>query len=158
MCVSGVPVDEAVKGSHEPGLARIFREVVAFEVVDEDVVLNIQDVADLPALVHTIGHVVLFRCRMGHDLSSRCSIFCPDSYIMVALDPKGEVASALHHRVVGLLIVCVPLHVADVLSQLAARDGQDQIDDVGDNEDGDGSAHRQEFLVACACDNHAGEE
>lgn len=55
--IAGVSVDEGVEGSHESVLTVIVSEVVALEVVEEDVALLVEDRADLSALVKAGSHM-----------------------------------------------------------------------------------------------------
>jgi hypothetical protein len=58
---------------------------------------------------------------------------------VIALYPEVEEATALDHFVVGLLIFSVSSHIADILPQFTASHGRDEIDDVGYNNQADGS-------------------
>ena len=41
---------------------------------------------------------------------------------MIALDPEDKESFALDHLIIGLLILRIWLHVADVVSEVAAED------------------------------------
>lgn len=120
MSIAGVLVHEGVEGCHETVLAVIVGEVVAPQVVDEDIALFVDNVADLPTLVEAGRHVEDLSGSVRDYFSSGGALLGADSHVVVALDPESEEPSPFHHLVVGGLVFRVSLGVADVLPDITA--------------------------------------
>lgn len=125
--ISCVPVNKVIECGYEPILTSIVSKVVSFEVVDEDVGFFVKDVSDSTTLVETFSWGKDLVGSMGDHFSSRCSLFCPNSHVVIALDPETEKSSSLYHLIVRLLIFSISFHVVQVASQVAAAQSQDEV-------------------------------
>jgi hypothetical protein len=125
--ISSVSAYKGVVGGIEPVFTEFIGEVESFEVFDKDIFCDFFDSGDITTLIDGLSGEEVFSGCVSDYLFPPSAIFRFDSPVMVALDPKMEVASSLDHFIVGLFVVIELFKVGDVAPNLTATNRYDQV-------------------------------
>ena len=94
---------------------------------------ELQNALELPTFISALSHSEYLCCSMSYNLSSACSIFCTNSNIVVALNPKPEESSSISHFLIGSRIFPKLFHIAHVTPYITAADSEQNIQKIGAN-------------------------
>ena len=158
MAIPCIPVNKIVEGSNESILANVICKVVAFQIVDKNVVFDVFDASYLSTFVKAGWDLICFCGCMGHNSFHCSSIFCFNYSIMIALNPEDKESFALDHLIVGLLILRIRFHVVDVNSEVAATDRQHKVNQICNNDDDSSCNDSQKIFIPNSSYNKTGKK
>ena len=86
-------------------LACAIREVKSLQIIHKNVFSKVIYSCNISTLINTFTRKIILRSCVCNNFFSSCSIFCSYCPVMIAFNPKMEIALSDHHFVICLFII-----------------------------------------------------
>ena len=103
--VSFISSYKRVVSSTECLLTLLICEIKSFLVFNEYVFHNVSNSSHITTLISWFDGEIILTCCMRYNLFSPCPIFCMNSFIMIAFDPKMKITPPNDHFIVSLFVL-----------------------------------------------------
>ena len=104
MLISFISSYEWVVSSTECLLTLLICKIKSLLVFYKHVFHNVSNTSHISTLISWFDGKIILTCSMCNNLFSSWSIFCMDSFIMIAFDPKMKISPSDYHFIISLFI------------------------------------------------------
>jgi hypothetical protein len=105
MLISSISTHKAIISHCKHVLASWVGKVKLFHVINENVFPQIGYAGYISTLIVGFFGKIILSCCVGHNFFPSRAVFSVNCSIMIALNPKVEIPSSLHHFGISLLIL-----------------------------------------------------